>query len=164
MYQIEVKRYLVEYRFPRSDGWCVTVDLDAMERGIGNQHPEGKREIARRCEEQLRSQGVAREVHPTYKRADVVAEHHSRGTIVFEVEGESSRQREQAMYSALGQTLLSMTRLENGVRYGIAVPDGAEWETQLRKIPEPVLKRLELCLLLVSAHGVRPLDVTTDCI
>jgi hypothetical protein len=162
VYQIEVKRYLVEHRFSQNDGWHVTVDLDAMELGIGNQHPEGKRQIAERCKEQLRRQGVVLGTHPAYNRADVVAEHHDWGTIVFEVEGEASRQREQAMYSALGQTLLSMTRFENGIRYGVSVPDCTEWERQLKKIPNPVLERLDLCLLLVSADGVRPLNATTD--
>jgi hypothetical protein len=46
MYQIEVKRYLVEHHFHPKDGWSVTVDLDAMEMGKGGKHPQGKRELA----------------------------------------------------------------------------------------------------------------------
>lgn len=30
MFQIEVKRWLVNYRFPPSNGWKVTVDIDSM--------------------------------------------------------------------------------------------------------------------------------------
>jgi hypothetical protein len=42
MYQLEVKALLVEKMFPRADGWTVTVDVDAMERGGGDQ-PDDKR-------------------------------------------------------------------------------------------------------------------------
>lgn len=157
MYQIEVKRKLVEYGLSPSGGWSVTVDLDAMERGIGGQHPADKREIAERCESWFQAQGVRLDAHPIYKRADVVAEHCSKGTFILEVEGKSSRQREQAVYSALGQTLLSMTRFDENIRYGVAVPDLPEWERQLDKVPAPVRQRLGLYLLLVSGDGIRTL-------
>jgi hypothetical protein len=42
MYQLEVKRWLVFHRFPIEDGWEVTVDIDAMERGDKGQQPIGK--------------------------------------------------------------------------------------------------------------------------
>ena len=32
MNQLEVKRWLMEHRFPPSEGWYLTVDIDAMER------------------------------------------------------------------------------------------------------------------------------------
>lgn len=147
MYQIEVKRQLVEYRFSPSDGWGVTVDLDAMERGVGGQHPEGKREITERCENWFEAQGIRLGAHPAYKRADIVAEHRNKGTFVLEVEGKSSRQREQAVY----------TRFDEGIRYGVAVPDLSEWERQLNKVPNEVRQRLGLYLLLVSSDGVRTL-------
>lgn len=157
MYQIEVKRKLVEYRFSPSGGWNVTVDLDAMERGIGGQHPEDKRETAERCERWFEAQGIRLGAHPVYERADVVAEHCSKGTFILEVEGKSSRQREQAVYSALGQTLLSMTRFDESIRYGVAVPDLPEWKRQLDKVPAQVRQRLGLYLLLVSGDGVKTL-------
>ncbi len=46
MYQVEVKRYLIEHRFHPENGWNVTVDLDPMEMGKGGQNPPEKREIA----------------------------------------------------------------------------------------------------------------------
>jgi len=58
MYQLEVKRWLVAHRFPVTDGWDVTVDIDSMERGAAGQHPPDKRSIATNCEAWLRGQGV----------------------------------------------------------------------------------------------------------
>ena len=40
MYQLEVKRYLVEHQFPPTDGWEVTVDVDAMERARAARAPQ----------------------------------------------------------------------------------------------------------------------------
>ena len=48
-----------------------------------------------------------------------------------------------------------MSRLDTGIRYGIAVPDLPEWEGQLRKVPVAVLRRLQSLLPLVSENGVR---------
>lgn len=50
MYQLEVKRHLVEYQFSPADGWEVTVDVDAMERGRGGQDPPDKPDRAGRAE------------------------------------------------------------------------------------------------------------------
>jgi hypothetical protein len=58
MYQIEVKRHLIEYLFPPSEGWSVSVDLDPMERANGGHHAVGKREIAEDCEAWLVAAGV----------------------------------------------------------------------------------------------------------
>jgi hypothetical protein len=58
MYQIEVKRHLIEYLFPPSEGWSVSVDLDPMERANGGHHDVGKREIAEDCEAWLVAAGV----------------------------------------------------------------------------------------------------------
>jgi len=121
MYQLEVKRWLVAYRFPPRGGWKVTVDIDSMERGIAGQHPPDKKDIADECEKWLRQQGVEIVAHHLYGRADLVAEKEGR-TFVIEVEGDSSRQREQAMYSALGQIVLSMGE-STQISYGLAVPD-----------------------------------------
>ncbi|MGH2406289.1 MAG: hypothetical protein ACRDGN_17785, partial [bacterium] len=127
MYQLEVKRWLVAYRFPPKEGWRVTVDIDSMERGIAGQHPPDKRGIAADCESWLRQQGVRIVAHQLFGRADLVAEKVGAGTVVVEVEGDSSRQREQAMYSALGQIVLSMTADSPDVKYGLAVPDADAW-------------------------------------
>jgi hypothetical protein len=155
VYQLEVKQWLVSHKFPVSDGWDVTIDIDAMERGQKGQQPAGKKEIAKACEDWLRSQGVKIVAHPLYRRADVVAEKAEVGTYVVEVEGDSTRQKEQAMYSALGQVILSMALPIAGVTYVLAVPDSEEWAFQMRKVPQRVKALLTLQLWLVSETGVR---------
>lgn len=155
MYQLEVKRWLVAYLFPVAEDWDVTVDIDSMERGEAGQHPPEKKAIATECETWLREQGVKIVKHPLYGRADLVATKEGRGTFVIEVEGDSSRQKEQAMYSALGQIVLSMGDPSPKIRYGLAVPDAVQWEMQLSKIPNRIRDLLNLDLLLVSETGVR---------
>ena len=122
MYQLEVKRYLVEHQFPPEDEWEVTVDVDPMERGKGAQHPPDKQECARRAESWLKNAGVAIGAHDDFGRADLVAIKPGERKVVVEVEGDSSRQKEQALYSALGQIILNMTG-DGETRYGLAVPD-----------------------------------------
>lgn len=156
MYQLEVKRWLVKYSFPPTEGWKVTVDIDAMERGVGGQHPPDKRDIVLECEEWLQQHDVDIVAHSLYGRADLVAEKDGR-TFVIEVEGDASRQREQAMYSALGQIVLSMRNPSPQISYGIAVPDSGQWVNQLKKIPLHVREKLSLNLFLVSKTGVRQL-------
>jgi hypothetical protein len=151
-----VKRWLVAYSFPATEGWKVTVDIDSMERGVAGQHPPDKKTIADECEKWLRQQGVEIVAHPLYGRADLVATKEG-CTFVIEVEGDSSRQREQAMYSALGQIVLSMRNPSPQIIYGLAVPDSSQWETQLKKIPPHVREILKLNLFLVSKTGVRQL-------
>ena len=156
MYQLEVKRYLVEYQFRPADGWEVTVDVDAMERANGGRHPPDKQERARRAEACLVTAGARIGAHPDFGRADLVAAKPGVVTVVVEVEGDSSRQPEQALYSALGQTVLLM-RADTSIRYGLAVPDTASWERQMAKIPAYVADRLSLTLWLVGKTGVREL-------
>jgi hypothetical protein len=155
MYQLEVKAILVAVRFPQSEGWRVTVDVDAMERAEGGAHPDDKREKAQVAERQLRELGVTIGAHPRFGRADIVAEHTQLGTVVIGVEGDSSRQREQAVYSALGQALLVMRDFGESITYGIAVPDRDDWVRQLQKVPLAAAERLKLQLLAVSPQGVR---------
>jgi hypothetical protein len=157
VYQLEVKKWLVAYRFPIAEGWDLTVDIDAMERGEKGQHSSEKKAIARECETWLREQGVKIVAHPLYGRADLVAQKES-GTFVIEVEGDSARQKEQAMYSALGQLVLSMHDLSPNITFGLAVPDTAKWGAQLMKIPLGVRNLLKLDLYLVSKEGVRSLS------
>ena len=45
VYQLEVKRWLVAYRFPPSRGWQTRVDIDAMERAKGGQHRPDKASV-----------------------------------------------------------------------------------------------------------------------
>ncbi|MGC9337905.1 MAG: hypothetical protein ACP5EQ_07415 [Candidatus Cloacimonadia bacterium] len=153
MYQLEVKRWLVAHRFPPSDGWEVQVDIDAMERAKGGQHKPDKKTRVKVAEDALVVLGAHIGPHPKYGRADIVAAHPKHGTYIIEVEGSSSRQKEQAVYSALGQLVLQM----NGGNYFylLAVPDDESWEKQLRKIPFHTKKTLNLSCLLVSKNGVR---------
>ena len=155
MYQLEVKRWLVSHKFPIADGWDVTIDIDSMERGEKGQHPPDKRQIAAECEAWLRTQGVKIVAHPLYGRADLVAAKEGVGTIVVEVEGDSSKQKEQAMYSALGQVVLSMRDPSPQITYALAVPDSEQWERQLTKVPTQIQDLLRLQLWLVSAISVR---------
>lgn len=131
----------------------MTVDVDAMERARGGEHPEGKKERVEVAEKKLVELGAEIGAHPIYGRTDVVAEHPERGIFLVEVEGTSSRQTEQAMYSALGQTVLLMNG--DGEQYLLAVPDDPKWERQICKIPEYVRNRLSLSCALVSRSGVR---------
>ncbi len=157
MYQLEVKRWLVAHRFMPADGWSVTVDVDSMERGVHGTQPLGKKEIAAECENWLRAQGVKIVAHPLFGRADLVATKEGSGTFIVEVEGKSSKQKEQAMYSAIGQIVLSMKEARSDLHYAVAMPDNSEWERQLMKVPDAVKQILKLHLLLVSPEGVRAL-------
>ena len=80
------------------------------------------------------------------------------GLRLVEVEGESGRQREQALYSALGQLLLSMKIWNDQVTYGIAVPDTREWWCQLQKIPLELTKRLRLWRYSVGVNSCTSID------
>lgn len=153
MYQLEVKRWLVAHRFNPADGWEVRVDVDAMERANGGVHSPDKAERARAAEQALRALGAQVGGHPVHGRVDVVAEHPVHGCVMGEVEGSSSRQKEQAVYSALGQLLLLMQTRQH--RYLLAVPDEPTWERQLGKVPPYVRDLLQLSCVLVSEQGVR---------
>ena len=155
MYQLEVKLHLVKHQFPPSEGWEVTVDVDAMERAKGNQHKPDKRGRVEDAEQELVNLGATVAAHPTFGRVDIVAKHPIHGCYLIEVEGQSSKQKEQALYSALGQSILMMGDLPNNTSYGLAVPDAPEWERQVVKIPDRIKKMLNLRVYLVSMDGVR---------
>lgn len=129
------------------------VDIDAMERAKGGQHEPDKAKRSRAAEAALVEMGVTIGAHAEFGRVDVVAEHATKGSFIAEVEGTSSRQKEQALYSALGQLMLQMHG--KGHRFVLAVPDEASWENQMRKIPSHTRTTLVLSCVLVSEHGVR---------
>ncbi|MBU0967891.1 MAG: hypothetical protein KKA54_16075 [Proteobacteria bacterium] len=135
MYQLEVKHQLVKHLFSPSDGWEVLVDIDAMERAKGPQHKPDKKEKVLAAELALKFLGVDFGSHKEHGRVDIYAAHPEKGVFLIEVEGKSSKQKEQAMYSAIGQIVLMMNTTENDVTYGLAVPDLPEWEHQIQKIP-----------------------------
>ncbi|MFC2018731.1 hypothetical protein ACFLU4_02080 [Chloroflexota bacterium] len=155
MYQIQVKRALVDFLFPIREGWQVTVNLDGMELGKGNQNSEAKYEIADKCKKWFESEGIVLGPHPKYRFADIVASKGTSETHIIEVEGESSKQSEQALYSALGQIIIQMDQNIDILKYGLAVPDDPKWEKHLKKIPIYIRGRLDLQLYLVSETGVR---------
>lgn len=151
MYQIEVKRWLIEHHFSPGKGWAVSVDIDAMERGLGGQQSPEKR---RRAEAAIRSvQALGGAIGPNreFGRVDIVARHKKQGTFILEVEGESSKPKGQAIYSALGQLIFKMQ--DHRVSTGIAVPDAAEWREQIQRIPGHIKKALNLSFFLVSENG-----------
>jgi hypothetical protein len=155
MYQVEVKRYAVEHLFPPSAGWRVVVDLDGMELGKGGHQAPDKQVTAATCMEWFRQHNVRVMKDEEFGRRDIVARHPDHGTVLVEVEGKGKRQPEQALYSALGQSVLQMVQFTPSVSYAIAVPDDEGWERQLRKVPRAVQERLKLRMYLVSPSGVR---------
>lgn len=155
MYQIEAKRHLVAHLFRPDEGWQVTVHLDPMELATGGTQPVGKKAIATDASQWLREQGVALAKQDIYGPADLVAAHPTRGTVVVEVENDTRRQREQALYSAFGQVVTTMRGLADGISFGLAFPDAPEWERQARKLPTEVCRRLMLSIWLVSPSSVR---------
>ncbi len=118
--------------------------IDPMERAMGGKHSRGKTKRVNGALRELHKLGVVIGTHKQFGPVDVVAENDRGETRLVEVEGESGRQREQALYSSLGQLLLSMKLWGDGVAYGIAVPDTREWVRQVRKIPTELTKRLRL--------------------
>jgi hypothetical protein len=154
MYQIEIKRWLVQHQFNPEFGWRVHVDIDAMERGKGPQNSEEKRIRASIAETALLELGATLKPHPTFGRVDVVAEHPMHGIVLIEVEGQSSRQLEQAVYSSVGQLITLM----NGEtqQFALAVPDSPEWQRQIAKIPSLVKTKLGLSCYLVSENACKP--------
>jgi len=154
IYQVEVKLSLVRLAFPPASGWEVNVHLDGMELARGGNHPSGKVERAAAAEQALRDLGARLGIDDRYGRSDIVATHPKEGLHLIEVEGDSSRQPEQAMYSCLGQLLLTMQVWGGHVHYGIAVPGAAKWRLQLAKIPTEVRKRLSIDLYFVDDGGL----------
>lgn len=154
LYQLEVKLALVRLSFPPAGGWKVHVAVDPMELGKGPQHKPDKAERAAIALSGLRDLGAQIDPHPLFGPVDVVADHQEHGLRLIEVEGQSSRQQEQALYSALGQIVLSMKFEAKHVRFGLAVPSTPQWIRQARKIPTNITKLLTLDLYLVDGNSV----------
>lgn len=155
MYQLEVKYHLVKHMFRPSNGWDVIVDIDAMERAKGPQHKADKKAKVEAAEAELRMLGANVGAHKLYGRVDVYASHPDKGVFLVEVEGTSSKQKEQAMYSAIGQTILMMEAPSKHITYALAVPDAPEWKRQIAKIPDRIKTILNLKCLMVSERGVK---------
>ncbi|NWF77801.1 MAG: hypothetical protein HXY36_04330 [Chloroflexi bacterium] len=157
MNQIEVKYHIIEKRFHPSDGWNVTVDLDPMEMGKGRQNAGQKGALAQTYRKRLEDIGVRIGADKEFGRTDIVARHPEKGCFIIECEGDTRKQKEQAMYSALGQLLVKMFAGYARTCYGLAVPKSNGWRKQLSKIPKTVCQRLNLKLYLVSGSAVQEL-------
>lgn len=155
MYQLEVKYNLIKNMFNPNHGWDVIVDIDSMERGKGSQNKPEKIERVKISEEKLIQLGVKINNKTPYGRVDILALHPVHGIHLIEVEGKSSKQKEQALYSALGQIILLINEKTKDLNYGIAVPDNTNWETQLRKLPNYIKEKLNIKCYLVSDEEVR---------
>jgi hypothetical protein len=105
LYQLEVKLGLARGAFPPGSGWQLTMHIDPMERGVGGKHPPGKVKRVNAALRELRKLGVIIGTHKQFGPVDVVADHEKGGLRLIEVEGESGKQREQALYSSLGRQL-----------------------------------------------------------
>ena len=162
IYQAEVKLSLVRIAFPPAAGWTVRVHLDPMELGRGGTHRPDKAERGAAAARELTALGVRVGVDEQYGRIDVVAEHREHGLHFIGVEGDSSRQREQAVYSCLGQLLLSMRGWGGSLHYAIAVPNTRGWHHQLAKIPREVRPRLSIDLYLVGDASLAKIDPSEE--
>jgi hypothetical protein len=149
LYQLEVKLGLARSAFPAASGWRLSMHIDPMEKGRGK-HTPGKVKRANAALRELRELGVVIGTHKQFGRVDVVADHEQGALRLIEVEGESQRQKDQALYSSLGQLLLAMKLWSDQVGYGIAVPNTREWVRQVQKIPNDLTKRLHLWRYLVG--------------
>ena len=131
--------------------------VDPMETGRGGKQSRGKIKRAEAAMDELEKLGVKLGTHKLFGPIDVVAEA-DRETCFVEVEGESTRQKEQALYSAIGQLMLSMKLWSDDVKYGIAVPDTREWWNQLRKIPLELTTRLRLWRYSVGVNSCTSIE------
>lgn len=157
MYQIELKRALVQHLFSPEEGWNVVVHLDPMELAQGGAHPPGKAEIAQGCVEWFREKGVRMAIDAEYGKADLVARHSDQGIFIIEVEGESSKLRTQAFYSALGQSLVRKYGEMSHAKYGLAVPNSNKWRDLIKRMPQSLFRKLEIEVFLVSFDKVEKL-------
>lgn len=153
LYQIEVKRYLAA-DFLRK-GWSPSVHLDPMEICRGGTHPEDKLQKAQNCLRWFQSNGVEINVDRDYGKADLVARKVNHQPWVIEVESKSSKLKSQALYSAMGQSIIRKYGDFPDARYGIAVPDTTGWKRELKRVPARLMKELRLTLFLVSSHRIR---------
>lgn len=154
LYQLEVKFHLVRVLFSPAGGWRVTAHVDPMEEGRGPKQTDEKRRRTQAALDGLKALSVGIGRHDVLGTVDVVAEHPTEGRWIIEVEGQSGRSREQALYSAIGQLALAMNVFGRSVRYGLAVPPDRPWRRQLAKIPVEYRKRLTLFLFAVGSGGV----------
>lgn len=161
LFQLEVKLALVKTFFAPGAGWKVSVHVDPMERAQGGKHPAVKAHRAAMAEAELRDLGARIGAHDRYGKVDVVAEGPKRELRLIEVEGDSTKQAEQSVYSCIGQLVVAMELFGPSVRYGIAVPYSARWLAQLAKVPSAVRERLSLDFYVLregSGAAVGPLE------
>jgi hypothetical protein len=154
LYQIEIKYHVVKKLFNPNVGWEVLVDIDPMERGKGRYNTDAKRKICEDYYNKLVNLGVNIGKHQQYGRVDIFARKGYEETHLVEVEGYSSRQIDQALFSALGQLLLYMNNDFDKIEYGLAIPNTHNWTKYIDKIPFYIREKLRINLYKVDNDGV----------
>lgn len=156
MFQPAVKLAFVKLYCPPPSGWTVKVDIDASEEGRTGGKRINPSSIERQAEMQaeaararagLKELGVnigkranwfaPEGLPPVGRTHDIVAfNSEARICIVAEVEGQSIRQPEQKVYSAIGQLVRAARNdvPENWTRFLVAVVNGCEMTRHLRKL------------------------------
>jgi hypothetical protein len=151
-YQIEVKRYLLDHKIDLWDD--VVVDIDAEELGKDDLFKKLQSDESIRCLNDF--------IGVNEYRTDIKAtDRATKEKYFIEVEGFSSKQQDQAFYSALSQIIL---RIENnGVnKYGIAVPFTNSWIKQISKISTYIRSTLKIHLFLVDKNNVIEIQPNED--
>lgn len=155
MYQLVVKYHIVKFFLESDNGWEFYMHIDPMERAQGTQHKPDKKDLVLAAEKKLKELGVRFTNKPKFEKVDIYAEHPKFGKFLIEVEGKSSKQKEQALYSALGQLVLKMNGNTDINHYCLAFPDTKEWEITALKIPKYIKEFLKLKIFLVSESKLR---------
>lgn len=153
MYEAELKAILIAASFPPKAGWKVNVHLDPMERCRGGSHPPGKKAVVDEAIERLNDLGVQLGVDRAFG-VDINARHPRYGHYLIEAKGESSLQKELALYSALGQLLMKIGEPPWAFKAALAFPDTDSWIGQVNKIPSWLVNQLKLDVYLVGAGTV----------
>ncbi len=139
-------------RLRPADGWAVVVNFDVQERGKGNRPSLEKQATYAAVQDALLSDGATIGRDRDYATADLVARHaRKRELWIVEVEGHSTGQPGDKVYSAVGQ-LLTRMRAGSGAKYGLAVH--AELRTTALKIPTQVRKLLDITIFVVAADRI----------
>lgn len=145
-YQIEIKKYLVNHKRKHKLWKDIIVDIDAEEVGKDDSL---KKSQSDECVLHLNAFKGVNEYRTDIKATDIL----TKKNYYIEVEGFSSKQQEQAFYSALSQIILRMKNKSDNI-YGIAVPNTESWIKQVSKISKYIRSILNIHLFLVDKKDV----------
>lgn len=132
------------------------VHLDPMEMGKGPQQSKNYKKInvSRDCIAWFKKESILIDKATGSGKIDLVAKKTDGHIYYIEVEGDSSKQTEQAVYSALGQLIFKMKQFDKKVTYAIAAPNSDTWKANLIKIPIEVCAKLNITRYLVAQNAV----------